>query len=334
MRELLYNFKKRKFSVRQARIPVAKRNLVVVKIAYSALCGTDLHVMRGIARPKSYDSREIILGHAWTGSVATIGRGVKNLRVGQKVYGSDYAPCGRCLECKMGKENLCEHRFIPGIECPGTHREYALLPANIIRPLPRGVGPEEGCLLADVLGVAYHAIHCADFSKNSTIGIWGCGPIGLAAGLLLKKVYGVKKIFIAEPSAYRRRLAKRIFQPKIFHNRPSEFFVNFFDVAYEASGSNAAFHDAFHNIKRGGDLVILGIYDQPSLLSTFKLLTRHLRISGTFAYSFKDLDAVEKIAARTLDLSSLITHVFPLEKADVAYRLFRQKQTGAVLLKL
>jgi threonine 3-dehydrogenase len=336
MKAAFFNFKKNKFLIKDVPVPALGKGDILVKIAYSALCGTDLHVMYGILKEKAYDKEEMILGHAWSGIVEKTGLDVKNFTQGDKIFGADYISCGKCPHCKSGKENLCDDRFILGMELPGTHAEYAVIPAKVAKKLPDEVGLEEGCFISDVLTVVYHAIKKHTPKKNSRVGIYGAGPIGLATGLMLKKVFGVKKIYLTEPSPYRRNLAKKLFQPEILKvQKETRGYANSFDIVYEASGNPAAFASAIKNTRRGGYIILIGVADSATNFPTTKIISRELSIMGSFIYDYDDLQEVLKLVrGKKIRTRDFITHKTALKNINRAYGIFGQKKTGGVVLRL
>ena len=119
MQALSWDFRERRFVLRHVSRPTPGRGEVLVRIAYSALCGTDNHIMSGVLRSKAYNDREIVLGHAWSGRVEAVGSGVRDFHPGDSVFGSDYMSCGHCVACNSGQENLCDNRVVAGMEITG-----------------------------------------------------------------------------------------------------------------------------------------------------------------------------------------------------------------------
>jgi 2-desacetyl-2-hydroxyethyl bacteriochlorophyllide A dehydrogenase len=334
MRALFYNLENKKFRIKEIGKPKAKRNSVLIEVKYSALCGTDIHAIEDkILREKIYNKKEIILGHAWSGLVSGVGPGEKKFNTGDRVFGNDFIPCGKCYVCTSKKENLCDNRFIPGIEAIGTHSGFAVFPSTFVHKLPKRISLRDGSVITDVYGVVYHAIKRAGIVRGSRVAIYGVGPIGLALGILLREVFKIKQIFVCDLSIYRRRLAVKLFGAKILKNKKSDNFRNIFDVVFEASGSKEAFDSGIRVVKRGGSLVIVGIHRYPLEIPALKILSREISIIGTFAYNLEDLRKVLSFA-NGLDFGKIITHEFSLEDAGAAYALFKSKKSGSVILKI
>jgi 2-desacetyl-2-hydroxyethyl bacteriochlorophyllide A dehydrogenase len=332
MKALVFNFKKNKLIFKEVPLPNPKKGWALVKIGYSALCGTDLHVMNGVLSKKAY-GKEIILGHAWSGNIAKSWDTKSRFKTGDAVLGGDYIPCLNCRQCRKNKHNLCDKREIPGIELAGTHAQYAILPENVLLKIHRRTSPIAACYAADVVAVAYHAITISNVKKEDRIAIYGMGPMGIIIGVLLKKIWKISNISIAEPSSYRKTLAGEIFNPKTIKPVHSKLFTNEFDLVFDASGSENALSDAFHRTARGGKIIIVGVHDRPYSLSTIKLVSREITLQGSFTYNKDELKKSISLLNK-IPFEKLVTHIFPLEQGSKAYRLFSNKKTGAVVLKI
>lgn len=162
------------------------------------MCGSDLHLYEGeMLQQKKGD----ILGHEFCGIIESVGRGVTNLCVGQRVVASFQIACGQCEYCKRGLSSMCDttnkssvmnalygHR-IAGIfgyshfagGFMGGQAEYVRVPfadTNLL-PIPDGVPDERALYLSDIVPTSYHACKRAKINKGDVVGIWGLGPIGL-----------------------------------------------------------------------------------------------------------------------------------------------------------
>src|SRR5688572_22692925 len=154
----------------------------IVRVDSVTICGTDLHILKGDV-PTVTDGR--ILGHEAVGTVVEVGRGVKNVRTGDRVLVSCITACGRCRYCRTGSYGQClgGGGWILGHRIDGTQAEYVRVPFadNSVYPIPAGVSDDEVLMLADILPTGYEvgvlngAVRPAD-----TVAVVGAGPIGLA----------------------------------------------------------------------------------------------------------------------------------------------------------
>ncbi len=334
MKALFYNFPKKKFSLKEISIPEIKSDEVLVKIKISALCGTDLHIMDGPLAYKAYSKKEIILGHSFSGIVSKIGKGVKNLKVGDRVFASDFVWCGKCQRCKEKKENLCSNLYIFGMEVPGSHAKYLNVPERVLYRFPKNVSFAEGSLICDLLALDYHSIKKADLRPEDKIIIFGAGPVGLAIGMLLK-IWKTKPIFVVEPIQYRRNLAKKLFNAKIIDKKNLTKFQRKFDVVFETSGKNQALNWGYELLKRGGKMAMIGVQSQNFNLNVFKWIARELTLFGIFDFTICDIkESLKLVKNKKIDLKKIITHKFSLEEGEKAYRLLKNRHSGKIILTI
>lgn len=331
MKALLYNFVTKKFVVKNKVVPRIQGNEALIQVKASAICGTDLHIMEGILKEKRYDDKEIILGHSFSGVIENVGGQVKKFKTCDRVFASNFVWCGRCRNCHSKKENLCDNRYVFGMEAPGSHAQYIKVPEKSLFHLPKNVNFDEGSLICDLLALVCHAARKVAPLPEQKIIIFGAGPIGVALGILLK-IYGYKSVLITDPIEYRRQLASK-FHLKTVNNKKFLEVENKFDVVFETSGSNSAFNQGFALLKRGGEMVLVGVPDKDFNLRAIKLISRELTLSGIFDYSSSDIkEALRLVKNKKIDLKKLVTHCFSLEEGEKAYRLLRNKKAGKIIL--
>ncbi|MFV2115953.1 zinc-dependent alcohol dehydrogenase [Micromonospora sp. LOL_025] len=168
----------------------------IVKITTSAICGTDLHMVRGTMpglRPG------VVLGHEAVGEVVEVGPGVRNLSPGDRVIVPSTIACGYCSYCRAGYFAQCDNAnpggkragtaFFGGPEAAGgfdgLQAEYARVPfANVgLVPIPDEVGDEQAIMLSDIWPTAWFGARLADVRPGETVAVFGAGPVGQLAVL-------------------------------------------------------------------------------------------------------------------------------------------------------
>ena len=177
---------------------IMNQRYAIVRITSTAICGSDLHLYNGfIPTMKKGD----IMGHEFMGEVVDVGRGVKNLRAGDRVVVPFPIACGNCGACEAQAYSLCENsnpnawmaekllghspagmfgysHMLGGFA--GGQAEYARVPFADVGPLkvPGGITDEQALFLSDVLPTGYMAAEMCDITPGDTIAVWGCGPVG------------------------------------------------------------------------------------------------------------------------------------------------------------
>jgi threonine dehydrogenase-like Zn-dependent dehydrogenase len=163
----------------------------IVALTASAICGTDLHMIRGTLPGME---KGTILGHEGVGVVEEIGKNVRNLSEGDRVVIPSTIACGNCSYCRAGYYAQCDHANPNGAEggtaffggpkesgsFDGLQAEKARVPfANVgLVKLPAEVSDDEAILLSDIVPTAYMAAENAQIKPGNTVAIFGLGPVG------------------------------------------------------------------------------------------------------------------------------------------------------------
>jgi len=198
----------------------------IVKISSTAICGSDLHLYNGFVPTMEKGD---ILGHEFMGEVVEVGRGVNNLKVGDRVVVPFPIACGACGACLSGKYSVCENtnpnawmqeklmgHSTAGIfgyshqtgGYAGGQAQYARVPFADVGPLkiPDGLTDEQVLFLSDILPTGYMGAEMADIKPGSVIAVYGAGPVGQFA-IASAKLLGAEKIIAIDRFPYRLEMA-------------------------------------------------------------------------------------------------------------------------------
>ena len=170
----------------------------IIKVTACAICGSDLHIYDGMI--PSMQSGDV-LGHETMGEVVEVGRGVGNLKVGDRVVVPFTISCGECFFCRNGFFSGCERsnpdrktaeqlwghspaglfgysHILGGY--PGGQAEYMRVPYADVGPIkiPNGFSDEQVLFLSDIFPTGYMAAEFCNIKPGDTVAIWGCGPVG------------------------------------------------------------------------------------------------------------------------------------------------------------
>lgn len=192
----------------------------VVRITTSAICGTDLHFVRG-TMPGVREGR--ILGHEAVGVVEEVGPSVRNLRPGDRVVVPSTVACGTCSYCRAGYHSQCDHAnpggplagtvFFGGPEAAGgldgLQAEFARVPyAHVgLVPLPETVDDAQAVLLSDIYPTAWFGARLAEVTAGDTVAVFGGGPVGQAA-VACARLQGAGRIIVVDGLPDRLELAR------------------------------------------------------------------------------------------------------------------------------
>jgi threonine dehydrogenase-like Zn-dependent dehydrogenase len=192
----------------------------IVRITASAICGTDLHFIRGTF-PGVKEGR--ILGHEAVGIVEEAGKSVRNFRKGDRVVIPSTVGCGSCGYCRAGYQSQCDVAnpngpsagtvFFGGPEAAGgldgLQAEFARVPfagATLVK-LPEEITDDQGILMSDILPTSYMAAVMAEIKPSDTVAIFGCGPVGLFA-ITCAQHLGAGRVFAIDNIDSRLEMAR------------------------------------------------------------------------------------------------------------------------------
>ena len=173
----------------------------VIRITASAICGTDLHFIRGTFSDMQPGT---ILGHEAVGIVEQVGDEVRNFSPGDRVVVCSTVSCGVCPPCRAGHTAQCDNANPNGPEAGtcffggpkatgpvnGLQAEKARIPfaANTLVKIPDGVTDDQAILISDIFPTAWFGAELADITRGDIVVVFGCGPVGqfaIASALLM-----------------------------------------------------------------------------------------------------------------------------------------------------
>ncbi len=175
---------------------------VRVDVAYTGICGTDLHILHG-----AMDARvgpHMVLGHEMSGTVAAYGAGVRGWVVGDPVTVMPIRSCSACRTCRAGHGNVCPSLAFLGIDSAGSMQDAWTVPAELLVPLPADIDLAHAALV-EPTAVAVHDVRRANIEPGERALVVGGGPIGQLIALLAQQAGA--DVLVLEPDPYRRQVA-------------------------------------------------------------------------------------------------------------------------------
>jgi threonine dehydrogenase-like Zn-dependent dehydrogenase len=280
------------------------------------------------------------MGHEAAGVVEAIGDRVHHLEVGQPVTTSPIIVCGRCLPCRDGRYNVCQHRRHLGIEADGVFAEFYKLPGYSVYPAPEGLEPKEAALV-EPAAVGYHAVCRAAPTPSETVVIIGDGPIGL---FILESVvaFGCQRIILSGHRKRRLDLALELGADRVV--RPPEDDLRAIvqeetggagaDLVIEAAGRPETIGESVHLARSAGRIMAVGIPGAPIPFDFIDLVRREVDLLTSDASLYAVERPHELVAKRILDARPLITHTFLFDKAIDAIHASKGQDAVKVLIEV
>lgn len=321
--------------------PVPGPGQVLLALEWGGICGSDLAYWRKGASGTAALAHPLVLGHEVAGRVAALGPGVTGLCEGLPVTVHPARPVGDgALPDRIaGRTNLYPRvryfgsaAFTPHTD--GGFSEYRAVDADQVRPLPDGVDTERGAL-AEPLAVALHAVGRVPALRGRTVLVNGAGPIGSLV-VAAARYRGAGRVIAADLSSSALAVARSMGAQETRDLSRGEALPEDVDVVFEASGAPAALGAVLRATARGGTLVQVGnLPGTPVPAVLGDLVTREISWIGSYRFVEEIDDAL--LALRDgVDVRPLITHRFPLERAEEALSVAADPAAGSgkVLLRL
>ena len=345
--------------IEELELEAPKEREVLVKVAHTGLCHSDLSGWKGIY---GLDILPCVLGHESAGVVLEVGPGVTDLKPGDHVVSCWQAPCGHCEQCVSGRTHICEN-LIPSLGSgkllDGTARfrdaegnevnhalyvsgfsEYIVSPAIASVKVPKELPLDQACLLGCCVGTGWGAVvRSAQVQPGESVAIWGMGGVGLnvVRGAAL---VGADPIIAVDLEGSKEEIAREMGATH-FINSTEEDPVPIVrgltgekgaHYVFEVIGDVGAYLQAFFTIRNGGKLMAVGI---PSIeeMATFPMFMVPFQantIQGVLYGSLRHQVDIPILANKALKgelkVDKLISRHFKLEEINEAMQAMDRRE--------
>ncbi|MFA5873757.1 MAG: zinc-binding dehydrogenase [Anaerolineales bacterium] len=338
--------------------PIPGEGEKMLQVKAVGICGSDL---RWFAKGGIGDAQlehPLILGHEFAGITAPcpvpraetgtvslkpgLFRWNRDYESGQRVAVDPAIPCRQCELCQHGHPNLCERVAFAGHGAQdGALREWMAWDEKNLFPIPDSLTYADGAML-EPLGVAIHAVDLAHLKAGMTVGVFGCGAIGLLI-VQLARLSGAATIVATDKLIHRVEAASNLGATKaILAEGGSEIQEVMaatggrgVDIAFEVAGEQEAVEMSFAAVLPGGKVILAGIPANdrtsfPASVARRKGLTIKMvrRMKNTYPR------AIELVSRGLVDVRSLVTHRFPLVKAVEAFAVAQRREGIKVIIEI
>lgn len=317
----------------------------LVRVRRAAICGSDLHFLHG----KTPTAPGEVLGHEAVGVVEEVGASIRTVRPGDRVVLSFAVACGACWFCAHGQTNLCEQAAVFGAGpfgggLPGTQAELVRVPwgdVNLL-PVPPGVDDERAIFVGDVLATGFHAASLARAHADDVVAVFGAGPVGWCAAASLRAL-GIERVFLLDREPARLALSGAAgATPLHVGERSAESVLaeatddRGADVAIDAVGAADAYTAATAVVRRGGRVVVAGVYAGESVelqLGVAWARALDLRFTGVCPVHSEWREVMRRVEEGTIDPLPLVSDRISLAEAVAGYERFDRRLATKVLIE-
>ncbi|KAI4846996.1 alcohol dehydrogenase [Aureobasidium sp. EXF-8845] len=321
---------------------------IIVKVEYTALCGSELHVFRG----HQASDTGFIMGHEFTGRITEVGKAVKTFKEGDLVVSPFTTSCGECFYCKHGFSSRCEKSLLFG--CPkldGGQAEYVRIPTaeGTVMKAPEGLEGKALVLMADIFPTGMFAANNAfkqlskEEAEESTVVLLGLGPVGLCA--LVNALDYKPKHLLAVDS-----VDSRLQQAKDLGAEPWNFMTDReglekrvkeltdgrgADVVIEVVGLSPALKLGYDLLRPWGIISSVGVHNAEIPWTGNQAYNKNLRVQmGRCPVRSIFEEALQKLKAKQHLLGFMFEKVMPLSEALEGYDLFDKMKVQKVVFEL
>ncbi|KAL1990900.1 hypothetical protein VTN49DRAFT_5903 [Thermomyces lanuginosus] len=317
----------------------------IVKVRYSALCGSDLHVYRG----HQPSTTGFIMGHEFAGEVVELGSKVQKFKKGDYVVSPFTASCGECFYCTRGFSSRCAKCLLYGSALlDGGQTEYVRVPMadSTLVHSPPAIDEKKLVLMADIFPTGYFAARNAfrhldeQTIRESTVLLLGCGPVGLCA-LTSALEYGPKHLLAIDSVPSRLEIAKNIgaetwnFKEDLegLKNRVKELTEGRgADIVIEVVGHSDALRMAFDLLRPFGRISSVGVHNAEIPWTGNEAYGKNLQIQmGRCPVRSIFEDALKVLEKKQDTLNFLVQDIRPLSQAVQAYDDFDHQKSQKII---
>jgi len=299
---------------------------VLVRLRAVGICGSDMHWYKhgGIGfSPAVYPQ---VLGHEPAGEIAAVGKGVDNIRVGQRVIVEPAITCGHCEFCRSGRHNNCVSSIFMGSpQMPGLFRDYAVMPRRNVVPIPDSMSFAAATVL-EPLAVILHILEMTRIRLGDTVAIMGAGPVGLLTASVAR-IAGAARIFIADKVPHRLRMAREMgftcaieidkFQQAVMDETRGRGV----DIVFDAAAALETINTSIAIARLGGQVVLIGIPSERNLnIDIHTAMAKELSIQTVKRSNHNAHGAIKLMESGRIG-DQIVTHRLPLEKTPEAFEM-------------
>jgi threonine 3-dehydrogenase len=311
---------------------------VVIKVAKTGVCGTDLHIYNWDAWAQKAVKVPNVIGHEFVGRIVEIGDDVVDFSVGDLVSGEGHLVCGRCRNCMAGRRHLCRETRGVGVNHPGCFAEYIALPVANLWEHDQRVDLEVASIF-DPFGNAVHTAFQFPCVCEDVL-VTGAGPIGIMGAVIVKHA-GARQVVLTDVNPKRLELARNLGIEHAIDVRKKSLtevqkelgMEEGFDVGLEMSGSPQAFQDMIANMSHGGKIALLGIPSGQMGIDWNQVIFSMLTIKGVYGREmYESWYQMSSLLRAGLDIKPVITHRMGYRDFEKAFEVMNAGDCGKVVL--
>jgi len=321
--------------IRERERPEPDPDEVLLRVGAAGLCGSDVHAFE-YGDGFEFIPFPRIMGHEYAGEIVETGADVEQFAIGDKVVEEPIHDCGECFQCKNGQPNTCENSYITGMHGDGAFAEYTTVAERDLHKVPDDL-PIEKAAITEPTSVATRAVLDRSVGvAGDRVLVEGPGPIGaLVAGIANSIGMNVLVSGMDRDKDYRLPLVEEFSVETI--NVESEDlgvqtkeFTNGigFDVVFDATGHSKGLENAAEHVRKGGQIVVVGLPTSPSKLFVTPLVRGEVDVTTSYGSTWQNFEQALRIMSDgSLDVDTITDDPCGINKIEETIGRFQRAQT-------
>ena len=322
-------------------IPEPDPGQVQIKIVATGICGSDLHIYHSdINLAMQFP---VITGHEFSGVVTKLGDGVEGVKIGDRVSGiTSFHTCGKCINCKTGKTNICLDKKLIGYWYDGAFSNYIVIPEGNVQILPDNVTFHEGAVLEPFCCAIEAVIELTRVKPEDVVVVSGPGLVGQLTAQLAQLCGG--RVILVGTSRDKKRLALAaelgIHQAIDIESTDLAKIVMDMtggmgaDVVFECSGSPAAARSGLNLLRKGGQYTQVGLFGKPIEIDFEQIAYKEAKVTGSLGQNWLNWNlAIKLLKNKRIQIAPLVSDVLPLDQWKDGFKNFESGSGIKILLE-
>jgi len=293
-------------------------------VRYASICGSDVHIWHGHNPFARYPR---VIGHEFFGVIDAVGDGVDAARIGERVAVDPVVSCGHCYPCSIGRPNVCRELQVIGVHRDGGFSEYALAPAGNAYTLPAAI-PDTLASLVEPFTIAANITAFLKPQPDDVALIYGSGPMGLTAIQVLKGVYKVRQVIVADRLDERLAMAKANGADLVLNNGETPLAEQLNGVQptliIDAACHPSILAEAAALASPAGRIGLLGFSGEACTVTQQSLTSKELSLFTSRLNSHRFPEVIAWMEQGLIQPEKLVTHTLPLSQIEQAMTLFEK----------
>ncbi|CNL35759.1 L-threonine 3-dehydrogenase [Yersinia enterocolitica] len=326
-----------KLVIQDREMPEPEKGEVRIKVKLAGICGSDSHIYHGKNPFAKYPR---VIGHEFFGIIDSIGAGVDESRIGQRVAVDPVVSCGHCYPCSVDRPNVCSELQVIGVHLDGGFSQYACVPTQNAYLIPDSISDEFATTIEPFTIAANILSHLKPTTQDIAL-VYGAGPMGITVIQALKGVYGVKQIIIVDRIPERLDMAKACGADLAIDNsnlslvdklkklgiRPT--------VIIDGACHPTILQEAITIASPAGRIGLMGFSSAPCTVTQQSITSKEISIFSSRLNSKRFPQVIEWMIEKKINPEKFITHRFDYTQVADALEVFEkdQKHCCKILLK-